>query len=207
MNITQQHRMRQPSEAGESLFSRPMTRAAFVRQLAIAAGVTLVGCTPVSILLKTYPAKFRNDDDLVDRVLRAFVTTVIPGAPEDDHYLTRIFHDEYYPFYSLCPFFTSDLCSRSARTFGEERFEMLSLSQRTAIVKQGLSADPVAARMYRGAVFMAQVSFYCGIYDDEHGCALIGFDGRNSGFRREEMCYTNNVALLAREATTTGNLN
>ncbi|HTO94826.1 MAG TPA: hypothetical protein VMM80_10620, partial [Bacteroidota bacterium] len=34
----------------------------------------------VRMLLSLYPSKYRRDTDFQDRVLRAFVVTVIPGA-------------------------------------------------------------------------------------------------------------------------------
>jgi len=146
-----------------------------------------------------------SDEKLIDSILRAFVVTVIPGAPIDDPHLTRMYSDEFYPFHSYRGFFVSDLCRRGEDLYGTERFDQLSLEQRTKVVQDGLDADATTSRLYRGAIFMAQVSVYGSIYDDENGCSLIDFHGANSGFTPEEMCYRDNSPFLAGEITQDGN--
>ncbi|MGH7455398.1 MAG: hypothetical protein ACRENG_28855, partial [bacterium] len=168
-------------------------------------GFAATGCSPVRILLKAYPEKFDQDKQLVEKTLRAFVLTVVPGASLDDPNLIRIYSDDYYPFCRYCGFFVFDLAKRSAKLYGDERFDQFVLAQRTAVIETGLRADASVARLYRAAVFMAQVSFYGGIYEDEKGCPLIDFHGTQSAFGDEKMFYPQCTALLAREITRDGN--
>ena len=183
---------------------RQISRKEFLKQFSMASALLFAACTPAKILLKAYPEEFKNDPRLRERVLRAFVTTVIPGADEDDPHLVRIFEDEYYPFHSYCAFFTSDLCNRSSDLFSEERFDRLTSAQQTKVIADGLEADATASRLYRGAILMAQVSFYAGIYNSEKGCPLIDFHGANTGFTTDEMYYPNSGSMLAPALTTNG---
>ena len=183
---------------------RQRSRLQFLKQLSIASSALLVACSPMRIVLKAYPGKFDDDSELRNAILRAFVTTVIPGAPADEPNLTRMFMDDFYPFHSHCPFFVADLCDRSEDLFANDRFDTLLLEQRTQVVQTGLQADATVQRLYRGAILIAQVSFYAGIYEDTRGCRLIEFNGSNYGFSTDEMCYLHTD--LAREITTGGNL-
>jgi len=194
-----------PAEKKDGLFRKGMSRRFFLGQISLAAATFAAGCTPVRILIKSYPKKFDKEDQLVDIILRAFVLTVIPGAPVDDENLTRIYSDTFYPFHKYCGFFVSDLSDRSKNLFGNDKFDQLSLKQRTAVIEDGLGADGTTARLYRGAILMAQISFYGGIYDDAKGCPLIDFQGANAGFEEEEMYYPNSSAWLAQEITRNGN--
>lgn len=189
----------------ENAFTRRISRIEFLKQMALVSGAVLVGCSPVKVLLKAYPGKFDTDSALVDRILRAFVVTVIPGAPVDQDDLVRIYTDEFYPFRNYCGFFAADLVQRSDDLFGTEKFEELTLEQRTAVIQNGLTADSTVHQLYTAAIFMAQVSFYGSIYNDDRGCALIDFQGTNTGFTPDEMCYNNVSPNLAREITVTGN--
>src|SRR2546426_992602 len=84
----------------------------------IAAGLA-AACTPARVLVNAYPQTFDDDPELVDRVLRAFVTTVIPGAAADDPDLVRALTDPDYPFAQFAAFFAADLTRRGERS--EER--------------------------------------------------------------------------------------
>jgi hypothetical protein len=186
-------------------FTRRVSRLEFLKHLALGSGVMLAGCTPLKIIFSAYPDDFKNDKELCERILRAFATTVVPGAPVDEPNLVTMFTDQFYPFHAYCEFFVADLCSRSDTLFGEKRFERLSLAERTRVVESGLAADSTTARLYRGAIFLIQVSFYAGVYDDEKGCPLIDFHGTNRGFKNEEMYYADPVQYLADAATSSGN--
>jgi hypothetical protein len=184
---------------------RRISRVDFLKRLGLLAGVALAGCSPFKALFKAYPRRFDDDATLIDNMLRAFVVTVIPGAPIDDEHLVRIYADRYYPFYQHSGFFVSQLAQRSKDLFGSERFDCLTLEQRTRVVQDGLQADVTVGRLFRAAIFMAQISFYAGIYNDEGGCPLIDFEGSNNGFTPDEMCYANNRTYLVRELTSNGN--
>jgi hypothetical protein len=157
------------------------------------------------MILNLYPKRFRVDVGLQDRLLRAFVTTVIPGADERDPYLVCMFHDTYYPFYPYTGYLVHDLAKRSDALMGNEAFDGLDTDQRTTVVEDALSADDTTARLYRGAMLMAQVSYFAGVYNPDHACALIDFPGRNNGFSREHLTYPDASKYLGDEATADGN--
>ena len=192
-------------QEGNTFLTRKVSRMHFVKQVSMLAGALFVGCSPVRILLKDYPKKFDTNEELADSFLRAFVATVIPGAPIDDPNLTRIYSDGYYPFHSYCGFFVSDLADRSADLYRNERFDHLTVEQRTKVIEDGLDANATTARLYTAAIYMAQASFYGGIYDDKKGCPSIDYHGGNSAFITDEMYYPDNSMFLAKQATKDGN--
>jgi hypothetical protein len=190
-----------------SFLDRRVSRLSFLKQISVILGIAVSGCSPLRILLKDYPRKFDDDPGLRESTLRSFVTTVIPGAAIDEPDLVRIYGDSYYPFHPYCGFFVSDLSRRSSDLFGTDEFSRLPPEQRTAVIEDGLDADATIARLYRGAVLMAQASYFGGIYGDAKGCPLIDFHGANRGFTEREMYYPNASAFLASEATVDGNEN
>lgn len=178
-----------------------ISRRRFVEQSAMLLGLAAAGCSPLRILLNAYPEKFDRDKSLVENMLRAFVVTVIPGAPWEDPNLIRIYSDDYYPFHRYCGFFAFNLAKGSANLCGNERFDQLLPAQRTAVIENGLRADGTVARLYGAAIFMATASFYGSIYDDEKGCPLIEFYGPQSVFDEDKQ----SLMQLAREMTKDGN--
>ncbi len=158
-------------------------------------GVRAAGFSPTAIisalrmLLALYPGRFRADLRLRERDLRAFVVTIIPGADQDEPNLIRMYSDTYYPFYPYTGYLLFDLARRSRALFETERFGELDDDRRTVVIEHALSSDDTTARLYRGAILMAQVSFYAGIYHPERGCPLIDFPGTNRGYSRDEIGY------------------
>ena len=166
----------------------PISRRDALQRLgALAAGLA-VGCTPLRVVLHDYPDEFRGTPRVED-VLRAFVTTVLPGALGNDPHLIAAFYDQALPFARYREFFASSFCERSRRVFRTSSFERLDLRQRTRVVQDGLRADGTTRKLYNGAVFLAQISVYAGIYDDERGSPLIDFEGRSRGRSLEEITY------------------
>ena len=157
------------------------------------------------MLLDLYPAVFRQDTALQDRVLRAFATTIIPGADIGEPDLVRMYHDTDYPFYPYTGFLVYDLETRAGRLHGGVSFERISADDRTSVVQDALNSDDTTSRLYRGAILMAQVSYYAGIYHPERGCELIEFPGRNGGFSLEESSYPWAESALGYETTFDGN--
>ena len=78
--------------------SRGLSRREALKQFALIAGGLTAGCTPVRMALGTYSHELEKDSAAMDRVLRAFVTTVIPEAPFDEPNLVRAVGDPYYHF-------------------------------------------------------------------------------------------------------------
>ncbi len=187
------------------LFARKISRADFLKRLFLLSGAAWTACTPLRIALKTYPDRFDADHELREKLLQAFVAAVIPGVPLDATHSTRMLTDDFYPFHSYCGFFTADLAQRSMKLYSHDRFDQLSIEQRTQVIQHGLQADATTARLYQAAIYMTQLSFYASIYDDKAGCTLIDFHGTNAGFPAAEVCYTNREMPLAQEATSDGN--
>jgi hypothetical protein len=130
---------------------------------------------------------------------------VIPGAPADDPDLVRAFTDPDYPFAEFAAFFAADLTRRGQRRFGEPAFERLTPEQRAAVIADGLGADTTTRKMYNGAVTLAQVAFYAGIYDAQKGCALIGFEGGYHWHPLSDITYPDPSGFLAAALTRDGN--
>lgn len=182
---------------------RQISRRDVLRTLGlITAGVALGACTPLRIITRAYPDEFKHVGDNVERVLRAFVMTVIPGAPANSRDLVRAYVDRDYPFAPYAAFFASDLCDRACERFGHGRFWELDGRQRAQVISDGLAADGTTRKLYGGAIFLAQVSFYGGIYDDDTGCPLIDFPGR---YRGDTVSYDDAQRFLPEALTHTGN--
>jgi hypothetical protein len=166
-----------------------------------AAAALLAGCTPVRILVRDYPAGF-DRSPVAERILRRFVTTVIPGA--DGPHLARAFTDSDYPFAPYAPFFAHDLATRALR-LGATSFEALEPRGRVAVVQAGLDGDATTRKLYRAAIFLAQVSFYAGIYDDAAGCDLIEFQGARELVPRAQQRHAQPERFFGRALTGDGN--
>lgn len=185
---------------------RQMARREAVRRLAVlGAGLAAAACTPLKIVLHLYPEDFDKDPRRVDQVLRAFVTAVLPGAAEDDPDLIRAYHDTTYPLGKYRSFLAADLSRRAWNGFGTDAFQELSLEQRTEIIRCAVASGGTTARLYHGAMFLAQVAFYSGIYDDAKGCPLIGFEGRYQFRGIEATTYAEPERFLARAVSRDGN--
>jgi hypothetical protein len=183
----------------------PIPRREALRRLAALTAGLVSACTPLRIVLHDYPVSFDEDSDRADRVLRAFVLTVIPEADADDPNLVRAFGDQDLPFAQYRGFFVSDLCQRAAARTGEAAFERLSQSERSAVVRDGLEADGTTQRLYRGAVLIAQASYYANIYDDARGCPLIDFDGSYRFRGLAAITYPDPERFLSESLTRDGN--
>ena len=181
-----------------------ISRLDFLKKISFSLGIIVTSCTPVKILLNTHDDKYDENTELKNQILKAFVTTVIPGADPENPDICKIYCDEYYPFHKYCGFFISDLNSKSKKIFNSENFYELSYQQRTEVIQAGLDDDSTTERIYTAAIFITQVAVYCSIYDDERGCNLIDYKG-NYGFMDAEMFFADQKKYLAQEITSTGN--
>lgn len=183
--------------------TQSVSRRDVIRSLGLmAAGLAAGACAPLRILTRSFPAEFKHRPDVVDRVLRAFVSTVIPGADPDAADLTRAYVDPGYPFARYAEFFASDLARRAHDRFGEHAFDRLTINQRTVVIRDGLAADGTTRKLYQGAIYLAQIAFYGGIYDDDAGCPLIDFPGR---YRGDPVTYADAHQFLPPAQTPGGN--
>lgn len=185
--------------------SQSITRRAALRTLGLVALGASVGCTPLRVVLDRHPRALDDDADLEDRVLRAFLATVIPGVAADAADAIRVFHDPAYPFAKYAKFFAGDLCRRAANRSGGRTFDALSPAERTAVVQEGLAADGTTRKLYGGAIYLIQIATYAGIYDDRGGCPLIGFEGGYHFRPRTEITYPEPDQFLAAALTAAGN--
>jgi hypothetical protein len=182
-----------------------VTRRDALRRLGILTAGVASACTPLRIVLHDYPRSFDEDAACGERVLRAFVLTVIPEAEASNPNLARAFSDPDLHYAPYRGFFVSDLCRRAEARTGAATFERLSLAERTAVVQDGLQADATTARLYTGAILVAQASYYAGIYDDRRGCPLIGFDGTYQFRGLAAITYPDPERFLSWSATPDGN--
>ena len=195
----------QHSHPSDSLLSRVRT----LQSSGAANGSMLLSpraiLSGVRMLLDWYPRRFSRDAGLQDRVLRAFVGAIIPGAAPEEPDLVRMYHDTDYPFYPYAPYLVYDLVHRTQRRHGHEGFERLSLDERTGVIQEALDSDDTTARMVRGAILMANVSYFAGIYHPERGSPLIDFPGENRGFSLEDSSYPGAELCFGTETTSDGN--
>ncbi len=162
------------------------------------------GCTPLKIVFHAYPRRFDDDASLVDRTLAALAETILPGSDQDPHELARALRDERYEIAEYRNYLAADLSDRSRRLYGTKVFEDLGLAERERVVNDALSADQTTCKLYSGAIFLTQIAFFAGIYDDEAGCPLIDFDGRYRLRRLEELTYPDPHTYLTSAATENG---
>lgn len=181
-----------------------VTRRDALRRLGILTAGLATACTPLRIVLHDYSRSF-DEDTAAERVLRAFVLTVIPEADANDPNLARAFGDPDLLYAPYRGFFVADLCRRAQDRTGTAAFERLSQAERTAVVQDGLRADSTTARLYTAAILVAQASYYAGIYDDTRGCALIDFEGAYQFHGLEAITYPDPERFLSRSATRDGN--
>ena len=138
--------------------------------LAVLATAIGFGCTPIS--------KMSSRFTIIDKKLRAFMEVIVPGIDRNAANLTDIFYDEYYPLAKYTKLLVRDLSKKSKKYFGSEDFQDLSIRNRTPIIQEGLQATNYKQQIYQGAVLLAQLSVYTGLYKIDEGCQLIDFPGK-----------------------------
>ena len=185
--------------------SQAINRRTALRSLGLLALGATVGCTPLRVVLNRHPRALDDDAELEDRVLRAFLATVIPGADTGAPDAIRIFHDRAYPFARYATFFAGDLCRRAAARCRGLTFDRLEAAERTAVVQAGLAADGTTQQLYGGAIYLAQIATYAGIYDAERGSPLIEFEGRYRFRGIAAICHPDPERFLATALTASGN--
>ena len=181
-----------------------ISRRSVLRGLGAIATMLAGGCTPTRVILRAYPAQFRNGSETSDRVLRAFAVTVVPSASEDHPNLIRALGDPQFPLAPHRGFLASDLDQRAMERHSTP-FDQLPPATRAAVIADGLAADRITRKLYTGAILLTQIAFYAGIYDDGAGCPLIGFEGRYQFRGLANITYPDAAAFLAASATSDGN--
>jgi hypothetical protein len=185
-----------------------MTRRDAVRLIGSLTAGLGVSCTPLHHLATGHASAAARDPQFTERVLRAFVCTVIPGAPVDSPHLVQVFYDpdDLYKDLVMCrTLLVGDLCRRSDRWYRIPCFDALDRDQRIRVVQSGLDSDLVTHRLYVGAIWASQIAFYGGIWDDRVGCPLIDFEGEYRLRQISEIGYPDPERFLARAVTADGN--
>ena len=186
-----------------------VSRREVIRRLAVVGtGLSIglaAGCTPIKIGLGVYPSSYDTNLEIGEQVLRAFVTTVIPGIPATTPNLIRVFMDEDYPLAPYRGYLIADLCKRADKLFDMKLFNWLDAEQRTQVIQNALSSHKVHRQLYEGAIFLTQISCYAGIYDAEGGCEFIDFPGANSLLKPSQQTYPDPERYFAHRLTADGN--
>jgi len=193
------------SAARRGANGRGMGRREALRLLGLAGGAAMLGgCTPVRVFMGWYPSDFR-DDQLVRRVLDAFADTVVPGVDAGSEKLARPLYDERFPLHGYLNYLAADLSRRAKYACGDPRFHLLSRADRTRAIDAGLRAGGTTERLYTGAIFLVQLGFFAGFYDDGAGCPAIDFDGRYRPGSPADRTYALAEEFLAEELGHGGN--
>lgn len=158
----------------------------------------------IQMVLHFFRHKFGNDEKFMEGILKAFVITVIPGADQNDENLIKMYSDKYYPFSIYCEYFIYDLQKRGKKLFGNKDFPDLTLTERTEVVQNALAGNELTSRLYKGAILMAQVSYYGAVYNEERGCPMISFPGKNNGYKTKETTYPFSDEWFDKELTADG---
>jgi len=158
----------------------------------------------VQMVLRIFPRKYCLDNRIKDKILKAFVTTIIPGSDINDQNLVKMYNDNFYPFSNYCGYFVYDLNRRSKKLYSGKNFWTLTLSEKTVVVQNALSGRELTKRLYKGAILMAQVSFYGAVYNEGRGVPLVYFPGENNGYSKEESTYDFGCSLFDKELSADG---
>ena len=144
--------------------------------------------------------------ELTDRVLRAFVDTVVPGLPRSEPHPVRVFSDDFFPFARFRGYFASDLCRRAGDLSGVDAFDRLTPAQRTRVVRAGSESGGVTGQLYTGAIVLVQAATYGGIYDAAGDVPFIDFQGFRYGASDPGACsYPDPHSFLAPTLARDGN--
>ena len=116
----------------------------------------------------------------------------------------RLLSESTLPFAPYHLDLSAHLCQSGRKYVDEWRFHLLSPSERRRVIQHGLDGGRLVRRLYAAAVFIAQVGTFAGIYDDDRGCSLIEYPGRNQLLNWSRMSYQDLPDLYAADATCPG---
>ncbi len=184
-----------------------LSRRDVLRTLAwVTAGLAGSACVPAELVFNASPAPHKRDPNIVEPILRMFVETVVPGTPVDQPGLARVFFDPFYPLTSHRAWLARDLNDRAMQRF-RQPFDGLPRSARESIIRAGLASPGLTARIYNGAVFLAQVAVYAGLTHPTGACPAIGFQGPAGVLPLSDQTYPEPRRYLGRTRSVNGNPN
>lgn len=182
----------------------PSRRALLRASLALTAA-TLMGCTPLKLAAQHQPCSPADALSGAYRVLNAFAQAIVPDAGPDMPSLTRVLYDPYFPFAPYVEVFIDDLCRRARHRHKFESFDTLDLPTREGLVAEAVAHGGLIRRLYVGAIFLTQASFYADIYEQSGGCAAIGFEVPYRFVDFNCLTYPDTETFLAFQETCDGN--
>jgi hypothetical protein len=150
-------------------------REALRRGGAALLGMAATACAPSFLARSLYPESAVLDESTIDATLRSFVLTVLPGV-EDAGAVARTFADPTLRFAPFRAALVADL-TRRAIARGACGFARLDAAARQDVIREGLEGGAVAGRLYNGGVFLAQVAYFGGLWNEISACPAIGFEG------------------------------
>ncbi len=176
------------------------TRRQAIRQIAIiGAGLTVAGIATGCLSDGAIGDQLEHGDKLI----RAFMETVVPGAPVQHPDITTAFRDKMYGFSKYRWLFNFDLRSRACKLFGTLNFHKLEIHERKRVIENALRTDGKMKRLYSGAIQIAQLTVYTGFYCEPERCEMINFD---AGFKGGITSYPNTNQFFGRSMTLNGNI-
>jgi hypothetical protein len=138
-----------------------------------------------------------------DKLIRAFIETVVPDAPVQHPDITLAFRDELYGFTKYRWLFNFDLRKRACKLFGTLNFHKLEILERQRVIEDALRTNGKMKRLYSGAIQLAQLTVYTGFYCEPERCEIIQFD---AGFMGGITSYPNPGQFFGRSMTVSGNI-
>lgn len=180
-----------------------ISRRAALSRLGVLALSATSACTPVRLVLGTYPRPEASGEESTDAILHAFARTIAPGLADDPGF-TRVYADPFYRFARYREFFAGDLRRRAEQGWGRG-FTSLGQAERVVIISEGLDGGAVTRRLYTGAVFLTQVVAFSQAWSDGGRPAALGFDGAPLPPSRAAITYPEPARFLAEPLTTDGN--
>lgn len=180
-------------------------RAALTRMgAALLGAAAATGCAPTFVGRMLYPEADKLDDATVDRVLKDFVTAVLPGFEQPER-IASLFADETLRFAPFRRAFAADLQRRAQRLVPAPSFDRLTSAQRLRVIEEGLESRGPSARLFHGAVLLVQVAWVAGLWNDHGACPAIGFDGAHQFRGYDEQRHPDCDAFLPAATTADGN--
>lgn len=176
------------------------TRRQAIRQMAIMGVGLTVASTTTSCL-----GNGATGDQLEhgDKLIRAFMETVVPGAPVQHPDITSVYRDKMYGFAKYRWLFNFDLRKRACKLFGTLNFLKLEIDERKRVIEDALHTNGTMKRLYSGAIQLAQLTIYTGLYCEPERCEMIKF---NAGFMGGTTSYPNTGQFFGRTMTLNGNI-
>ena len=181
---------------GMNSFERTLDRRDALKWLGLMAAGALTGCGELRFVTGVGVTDFGGRMDEASRVLAAFIRTVVPGLPHDVELPIQLFDDPELGFARWRNHFLSDL-QRRATARGAGSFAELDGDARNEVVHEGYRASGPTRRLYRGAIFLAEVGVYAGLASPSGAAAIIDFPGVNPGFRQSELGFDSPGRFLA----------